>query len=53
MTDLELVELMQRYEDLKFEYEQFLISDYCRRIEGSGNNTPTFLSWIRDYRETY
>ena len=52
MTDLELVELMMRYEELKEEYEQFLCSDVCKRIEASGNNTPSLWKWVQLFKET-
>lgn len=51
MTDLELVELMMRYDELKEEYEQFLCSDICKRIEANGNNTPSLWRWVKKFKD--
>ena len=51
MSDLELVELMERYNELKSEYDDFLVSDYCARVVKSGCNTPTFYEWVKIYKE--
>ena len=51
MTDLELVELMYRYEQLKDEYEDFLQSDFCKELNKNGYNTPDLIEWVRTYKE--
>jgi hypothetical protein len=43
MSDLELVELMYRYEQLKTEYENFLQSDFCKELYKNGYNTPDLV----------
>lgn len=52
MTDLELVELMYRYKQLKDEYEDFLQSDFCKELNKAGYNTPDLVEWVRVYRES-
>lgn len=51
MSDLELVELMYRYEQLKDEYEDFLQSDYRKELNKNGYNTPDLFEWVRTYKE--
>ncbi len=49
MSDLELVELMYRYEQLKDEYEDFLQSDFCKELNKNGYNTPDLVEYVRTY----
>lgn len=51
MTDLELVELMYRYEQLKDKYEDFLLSDFRKELNRNGYNTPDLVEWVRTYKE--
>lgn len=51
MTDIEIVELMNRWEELQNEYANFLESDKCKQIEDSGNWTPSMLTWVTKYRD--
>lgn len=51
MSDLELVELMYRYEQLKTEYENFLQSDFCKELNKNGYNTPDLVEYVRTYGE--
>ena len=51
MTDLELVELMYRYEQLKSEYEDFLQSDFRKELNKNGYNTPDLFEWVSTYKE--
>lgn len=51
MTDIELVELMSRWEELQNEYANFLESDECKRIEDNGNWAPDILTWVTKYRD--
>lgn len=50
MTDLELVELMYRYEQLKSEYQDFLQSNFCKKLNEDGYNTPDILDWVRTFK---
>ena len=51
MTDLELVELMYRYEQLKEEYYCFLQSDFCKKLNEDGYNTPDILDWAKTFKK--
>lgn len=51
MTDIEIVELFERYKELEDEYNTFLQSDECKRIEDSGSWTPSMLTWVMKFRE--
>lgn len=51
ISDLELVKLMYRYEQLKDEYEDFLQSDFRKELNKNGYNTPDMVEWVRTYRE--
>ena len=50
MTDREIVEFFERYKELEDEYNTFLQSDECKRIEASGSWTPSMLTWVMKFR---